>query len=353
MARQHQNLIPIVCVNFLVFMGLVVAIEAAATVAFVLKDTEELWLLPDTIDVPYLYFSFRSSADPRRPVNQDGMATEYGREKPLGTYRVVLLGGSVARSSSSSSKETTIAAILEKLLRERFATQKIEVINAGMSAYVLEQDYIFLQLYLSKYHPDLIVGLDGYNDLMAVRLNRFNGGVIGPQNYPQFQVIQDGKARKRLIGRVSAMLPNTTRALRFVKRVMMQQSNPGYGTLDGAYAERAAAQYRDLLEDLRGLAIHLGARYVAFLQPIRWYNLAEPTKPSGAVPELVRLYQAYEEAIRTVPEAYSLTSLLLQRDDLYVDSMVHVGDKGNELFARAILERVVPLVQTSITSPDD
>jgi hypothetical protein len=67
----------------------------------------------------------------------------------------------------------------------------------------------------------------------------------------------------------------------------------------------------------------------------------------------VRLYQAYEEAIRTVPEAYSLTSFLLQRDDLYVDSMVHVGDKGNELFARAILERVVPLVQTSITSPDD
>jgi len=347
-AAALQGRLVLVLVNVCIFLGLVALIEVAATVAFALKDTDELWLLPDTVDAPYVYFSFRPNADPQRIVNQDGMATAYERQKAPGTYRVAVLGGSVARSSFASSRDATISGRLERLLRERFPTRKIEVINAGMSAYVLEQEYIFYQLSLSKYRPDLVVGLDGYNDLMAVSLNRFSGGLVGPQNYQQFQVIADGKLHKQWLGQVSTLLPNTVRALGGVKRALIQRGDAAYGALDVSYIQRAAAQYRDLLEDLQGLARHRGARYVAFLQPIRWYVPAAVSGPSAEESELVRLYRAYEESIRTVPDAYSLTALLIGKDDLYVDSAVHVGDVGNDFFAQAIADKIAPLVGAAL-----
>ena len=348
MGTKSRDLVHLVSVNALVFLALVVVLETAATIAFAVKDTDELWLLPDTVDSPYLYFTFRPRPDPQAPVNADGMATEYSREKPEGVYRLALLGGSVARSSFASDKGRTISAILERLLREHFSTKKIEVINAGMSAYVMEQEYIFYQLYLSKYDPDLIVGLDGYNDLIAVSFNRYNGNLIGPQNFQQFRIIREGKVRKTLIGRVSALVPNTTRVVQFIRRAMLQQSRYDYRTLDADYAQRAATQYLELIEDLRRLAEHKGALYIPFLQPIRWYNPTDPTKPQGAVPELVRLYRAYEESLRTVPYAYSLTGLLLGAEELYVDSLVHVSDKGNELFARTIFKHIEPILRAEL-----
>jgi len=349
MNTKFRDLAVAVCVNLLVFVGLVVLIEVAATIAFAVKDVDELWLSSDTVDSPCLYFSYQPRSDSNWSVNADGMATEYPKQKPKNMYRVAILGGSVARSSFASDKSKTISAILEKLLREHFSTKKIEVINAGMSAYVLEQDFIFYQLYLSKYRPDLIVGLDGYNDLMAVSFNRYNGNLIGPQNYEQFLVIHEGKTRKTLFGKITALVPSTIRVVNFIKRTMLKQSRYDYSTLDADYVQRAATQYVELIEDLGRLAEQRGALYVPFLQPIRWYHPVELTKPKDAIPELVGLYQAYEEFFHTLPHAHSLTTLLLEREELYVDSTVHVGDEGNSLFARAIFKRIELLVRAGIS----
>ena len=53
-----------------------------------------------------------------------------------------------------------------------------------MSGYVVEQEFLLLQLVLQKYEPDLVFGLDGYNDLMSYKLNRHTSKTIPlpPQN---------------------------------------------------------------------------------------------------------------------------------------------------------------------------
>ncbi|RJR49558.1 MAG: SGNH/GDSL hydrolase family protein [Desulfobacteraceae bacterium] len=343
-----RPLLQLASINLLVFVGLVATFEIVATIAFAFKDTEDLRLAQDTIDSPYVYFSFRAQTDPHHPVNADGMATTYPLEKAAGSYRVAVLGGSTARSSFATDKTTTIAGVLERLLRERFPGKQIEVINAGMSGYVLEQEFIFYQLSLSKYRPDLVIGLDGYNDLMAVSLNRRNGSLIGPQNYLQFQVIQDGKTRGTWVGRLSALIPNSVRVVQYIRRVLSGRENYDYSFLDESYVQKAAARYSELISDLHGFVEQRGATYVAFLQPIRWYDPLEPMKPAGAIPELVKLYQAYEQVMHSFPRAYLLTGLLRGKEELYVDSAVHVGDQGNELFARAILERIIPFVEATI-----
>ena len=188
--------------------------------------------------------------------------------------------------------------------------------------------------------------------MTTVSFNRYNGNLIGPQNYQQFLVIHEGKTRKTLIGKITALVPSTMRVVNFIKRAMLQQSRYDYSTLDADYVQKAATQYVELIEDLRHLAEQRGALYVPFLQPIRWYHPVELTKPKGAIAELVGLYQAYEEFFHTLPYAHSLTTLFLEREELYVDSAVHVGDEGNGLFAHTIFERIEPLVRANLTGFD-
>jgi hypothetical protein len=98
-------------------------------------------------------------------------------EKPPGTVRMFLLGGSVAYGGETLYPEIddrwrinnhqTIDYDLEQRLNAAFPANRWEVINAAVKGYFLNQD---LTLYLSavqRYHPDYLVLFDGVNDLFA------------------------------------------------------------------------------------------------------------------------------------------------------------------------------------------
>jgi lysophospholipase L1-like esterase len=98
-------------------------------------------------------------------------------EKPTGTVRIFLLGGSVAYGGETLYPEIddrwtlnnhqTIDYDLEQRLNAAFQANHWEVINAAVKGYFLNQD---LALYLSRvqrYHPDYLVMLDGVNDIFA------------------------------------------------------------------------------------------------------------------------------------------------------------------------------------------
>jgi len=98
-------------------------------------------------------------------------------EKPPGTVRIFLLGGSVAYGGETLYPEIdgrwtlnnhqTIDHDLEQRLNAAFPANHWEVINAAVKGYFLNQD---LALYLSavqRYHPDYLVLLDGVNDVFA------------------------------------------------------------------------------------------------------------------------------------------------------------------------------------------
>ena len=97
------------------------------------------------------------------------------REKPKDTYRIFLMGGSTAYGLQSLSRhgqekysvirnDETIDHYLEEYLRPRVAGKTVEVINAAITSHYSHHHLIYLNQTILKYHPDMIIFLDGFND---------------------------------------------------------------------------------------------------------------------------------------------------------------------------------------------
>lgn len=329
-----------ILVNTLIIFVFLIALEISCSIIFYIKDVKNPLILSESIvDFPYVYYTFMpEKKDGLAIVNNDGLYTRYDRKKPDNTTRIALLGGSTARGMLASN---TIGDVLEKLLQKEFPDKRIEVINAGMSGYVAEQLFIFYQLVLSKYNPDLVVGLNGYNDLMSVKLNRHSGVYFSPQNMQQFRVIEEGKNRKTLVGRVKNIFPNTARMVNFIKRQALGPSQYDYSKFNDTQIDEAAKAYIDIIRDIHFFCNVNGTIHIEFLQPVRWYvegDIEKSTEKGGVLP-LVKLYSSYEKRLTELRYAYSLTDLFNKNEGLFKDDC-HVSDIGNEMIALRLLEPI-------------
>ncbi|MFI5217987.1 MAG: SGNH/GDSL hydrolase family protein [Bacteroidia bacterium] len=98
--------------------------------------------------------------------------TEVALKKPTNTFRVFFMGGSAAHGISSSPPyplrhiymNETIDYYLEKILKEKHPDKNIEVINAAVTGYVVNQHTAYIMEELLNYNPDLFIFFDGIND---------------------------------------------------------------------------------------------------------------------------------------------------------------------------------------------
>jgi uncharacterized protein YjbI with pentapeptide repeats len=92
---------------------------------------------------------------------------EFSETKPSNTYRIIMIGGSTMFGSGESSDDTIIPGILQKIFDlDNSITQKIEVINAGISGGNSHNEFELL-INLNNFQPDLVIVYDGWNDLKA------------------------------------------------------------------------------------------------------------------------------------------------------------------------------------------
>ena len=92
-----------------------------------------------------------------------------GIPKPDDVYRIVCVGGST--TVEGLTNETTYPGRLQAILRERLGTDRIEVINCGVSGYTSRMEALQVEDYLC-YEPDLVVEYNGVNDLWT-RTDRY------------------------------------------------------------------------------------------------------------------------------------------------------------------------------------
>jgi lysophospholipase L1-like esterase len=101
--------------------------------------------------------------------------SEVSREKPPGTFRIFLMGGSAAyglgglwphiqNDFAVIRNEDTIDAYLEKRLAPEFPGVKVEVINAAITSTWTHHSLIYLYQTILNYQPDMVLFLDGFND---------------------------------------------------------------------------------------------------------------------------------------------------------------------------------------------
>jgi len=100
-----------------------------------------------------------------------------GRDVPVrkgpNTFRVICVGGSTTENAYVND-EQTYPSQLERMLQARYPQARIEVLNAGRSAYSTAHTLINFQLNLAGLAPDLLVVYQAINDLM-------------PMSYPDFK----------------------------------------------------------------------------------------------------------------------------------------------------------------------
>jgi hypothetical protein len=100
------------------------------------------------------------------------------KQKPANTYRIFLMGGSTAYGLQSLSKygqekysvirnNETIDHYLEEYLRTRVSGKAVEVINAAITSHFSHHHLIYINQTILKYHPDMIIFIDGFNDYFA------------------------------------------------------------------------------------------------------------------------------------------------------------------------------------------
>ena len=99
--------------------------------------------------------------------NSYGLHGEEFSEKKLNdVYRIIMVGGSTM-AGAETTMDTRIPAIMQKMFDAEKLDRKVEVINAGIGGGNSLSEGLMIDNKLLNYQPDLIIIMDGWNDLSA------------------------------------------------------------------------------------------------------------------------------------------------------------------------------------------
>lgn len=277
------------------------------------------------------------------------------------TYRVLLLGGSVAWGYSSTSNADTIAAYLQAWLTERrerstgLTGRRVEVLNGGMGAYDGWQAALSYAIYHRALRPHAVVTLDGTNQVSAAI-------ILGRAGWPmQFdpELRSHAKTRRSLFASLRSWAVYRATHLKSVLFVRELFPSP-LEDFDPPEPEAVAEAYRGALVLLADVARLEGALPMAVLQPM---CLLPETKPLTPYEEAVvqhheqkmrgrngyyrRCFDAHREMFAKLreerPDLHTFDATEVFADDprpLYTD-VCHLTPDGRRRLAAAIGERLL------------
>ena len=314
-------------------------------------------------------------------------SSEVSRTKPANTYRIFLMGGSTAygtgglwphlqRDFAVLKNSETIDAYLERILAEALPGKKVEVINAAVTSTWTHHHLIYLNQTILGYDPDMVLFLDGYNDFFHVNPDHDQFGsylyttqASGILGEPTVGAL--ARANAWWLYRRSALAFVTLRSLRTLKLVVTApfvERNRQPMNVDRALANLEQVFPRSALSMQRRMALILrdaGVVPVFMLQPM--LILERDRKPMPEMEQRLFAFNVesylpnYEQFIHravamvNARETAMATELGAQFIDLtgiyggveeqiYTD-YVHLTPRGNELLARHVAERLMPLIK--------
>jgi lysophospholipase L1-like esterase len=173
--RKTELLLPVFSILFTFFLleiGARLWLNYVATpdqydrfVLFTTIDPEEFAWTPH----PYLvYYPTPNYIKGQTSHNSLGYRNdEISLEKPGNVYRIVALGGSSTYDVRIEDNQKTFTAQLEKLLKEQYGYENVEVINAGVPGYNSWEILVNLEFRVLDLDPDLVIIYEGTNDVHA------------------------------------------------------------------------------------------------------------------------------------------------------------------------------------------
>ena len=151
----------------LVLVGAEVGIRYYETPTAVTQYDSDMYRYKQMVPDPFLLF--------RTPRNIEGetintnsfgyRSPELEKNKSHGVFRIAILGGSGAAGYGASHDDMTFHRVLETTFNSTFDQFRTEVINAAIPSYVSSQELVLLVTEVVDFDPDVIVVIDGVNDI--------------------------------------------------------------------------------------------------------------------------------------------------------------------------------------------
>jgi lysophospholipase L1-like esterase len=278
------------------------------------------------------------------------------RKKPAGVRRLACLGASTTYGMFVEAAEA-FPAQLGSLLAQTHG--RWEVINAGVPGWLSIETMVDLQLRVLPLDPDVVVVLQGRNEIFPQAYNGFQldythfrrpGFNFAVSNYVHKEVFRWSRL---------AMLACTLRGERFGWSEV--EEHPLYGGVvreNRPTTEEAelnlrnpahSATLRLCLESMIELCHSRGIRVVVCTMPFRPDKLAlqeldqDPHLNASVGEQVERNNQLARETARRLGATLVETSILSARDEIFLDDC-HTTAEGHRLCAQMIYDALAPLL---------
>lgn len=164
---------------------------------------------------------------------------EFSVEKQNGVFRIVALGGSSTYDVSIEDNAAIFTAQLERVLREDYGYQDVQIINAGVPGYNSWEILVNLEFRVLDLDPDLVIIYEGTNDVHArlVEPSAYRGDDLGRRQAWQTPPV--------VLWEHSALLRILSRMMNITRQVSIDDfvSSPTY--LSWPYEYRLAEENLD------------------------------------------------------------------------------------------------------------
>lgn len=251
--------------------------------------------------------------------------------------RIVALGG----STTDPCEQGNWPSALQEVLAERGL--ETTVFNGGASGYSSNQELLKLIRDGLPLKPDLVISLNGVNDL---------GFLHSVKNHPMVHPYQDRLLRYFVSGgEAPRLFPNTRRLVKLLRRERDggQRSIEGF-TLGVRVSNGPWEQWRRNIGLMHAIAQESDTKYLCYLQPLMGMGKFIPTADEARMLEeydarrhgtyLPKVTMFYERAVGMVPDISYCTNLVdvfEGRSNLYRDPR-HPNPQGYRLIAEAIAD---------------
>lgn len=274
-----------------------------------------------------------------------------GTKKPPGTYRIFFVGGSTTENIALPDEET-FPAIVEAELQPR-VTPKLRCVNAGLSGNLVSDTFSIVAHRVLPLEPDLVVALEGINDLCA--------GLAGPDAEPRaleppspglLDVARERSRLVQLLGRATDRLSDEGRAEKLRARRLSSPFTPG---LDPG---RGLPRYRRYLRLLAAVCKDAGVPLLLLTMPSSyqepmapgldarlWMGNQDHGRVNADVATMRRGMALFNETTREVAREEGV--LLLDLADALPKDLEHFYDdchytaRGSRVVAERIMQLLV------------
>ncbi|MCP4221453.1 MAG: SGNH/GDSL hydrolase family protein [bacterium] len=257
----------------------------------------------------------------------------YGNPDLPNAIRIFTLGGSTtdAREKDNWSKFLYILCCEADI--------PVVVYNGGISGYTSSQEMLKLIRDVLPLHPDIVISLNGVNDI---------GFLVAVKDNPLVSLYQKRLTEHLVIKATPPLFPNIVIAFnRWRKNVAASIQGVNFGP---DITTSPAQNWEQNVRIMHSISKEFGFQYISFLQPLMGYgkyNMSAEDKPLLSIRGegyLNLLHEFYNEAgmrlqRNSLPFVVDITDIFEGKTALYRDAK-HPNGKGYFLIAEAVFKQL-------------